>query len=333
MRCWLGVAGGMAVGLLACSRGASEGTVAEDEGHAREVVPAAPEPIDLRTLELDTKPADGAEHGHWARCAGGQLEGLGRRVAVCVDASQTWPDPKEDRVAFVATAAHANELDVAGKRGRFVDGRARVELPIASLGEGTVEGAERRRTIAVRVVGDAGELSGTVVLVTPVAVPEGAPGAPKRVMALAPLVRFAGFDAQTTRAALLAKLGAPTSVGPTAGGVEMIAFGPELGALIDAKTGRLAELWVVGAAGREALKKRGLDDAILALVDAPLALAKERLGPPTRTGEEFVSWALERDGLTIYLELSCEHGGDERCHELDVGWLATPPAPPEPKAP
>lgn len=321
---WLVVAGGIAVGSGACSKAPS----AAPEVPAKtqpEVATPVPAPIDLRTLELETTPADDAEHGRWVRCAGGQLEGGGQRFSVCADASQTWPDPKRGEIAFVATAAHAFELEVAGRRGRFVEGRARVVVALEAMGAGTVEGDERRRTIAVRVTGEAHDLEGTIVLVAPAI--DGVPPAPKAVEALAPLVRFAGLDAQTTRAQLLDKLGTPTSVGPTAGGVEMIAFGAELGALVDAVSGKVVEIWIVGDAGRRALRQRGLDDPMLALVDAPLARATEVLGPPTRTGMEFVSWALEKDGLTIYLELSCEPEGEQRCHELDVGWLTRPTAP------
>lgn len=91
------------------------------------------DPLDLRRLELETAPAEGAEPGDWVRCLGGTVMDGARRFDVCRDGSQTWVDPALDRITIVVEAVHAESLKVLDREVRFVDGWARVEVDLRTL--------------------------------------------------------------------------------------------------------------------------------------------------------------------------------------------------------
>ena len=138
------------------------------------------------------------------------------------------------------------------------------------------------------------------------------------------LATFIGIGPETGKAALSKAFGRPTEVTVAAGGIESYAFGPNLGALVEAASGHVIEVWVVGAAGRDALKSKQLDDPLLVHIGRPLKEIAAAIGRPSKIGDGFVSWTVEEGPLTIYLELQCGEGPDAVCNELDVGWLKAP---------
>lgn len=92
--------------------------------------PIAAAPLDLRSLDLETAPAAGAEPGDWVRCLGGTVNDGARRFEVCQGGSQTWVDATREEVTIVAEAEHAKALAVLDQEVRFVDGRARVTVDL-----------------------------------------------------------------------------------------------------------------------------------------------------------------------------------------------------------
>lgn len=132
---------------------------------------AAPaDPLDLRRLELETAPAEGAEPGDWVRCLGGAVMDGARRFDVCRDGSQTWVDPALDRITIVVEAVHAESLRVLDREVRFVDGWARIEVDLRALmaevrADRVV--AETALHLPVAIVHGSGVARGDLHLVTP----------------------------------------------------------------------------------------------------------------------------------------------------------------------
>lgn len=135
------------------------------------------------------------------------------------------------------------------------------------------------------------------------------------------LATFVGIGPATDQAGLVRAFGEPTKITQGAGGIASHAFGPNLGALVDAASGKVIEMWVVGAAGRDALKSKQLDDPLLVHIGRPLKDIAADLGRPTKIGDGFASWTVESGGQTIYLEMQCAPADGGACNELDVGWL------------
>jgi len=145
--------------------------------------------------------------------------------------------------------------------------------------------------------------------------------APKDPATLRRLTTFLGLGAASTRADLDRVLGPATSVTPARGGIETRAHGEHVGALVDAKTGTVLEVWVNDAEGREALSKMKLDDPLLVLIGKPPAEVVLALGRPDKLGEGFMSWTLDDSKSSTYVEVRCE-GEPMTCGEVVVGWLA-----------
>jgi len=135
------------------------------------------------------------------------------------------------------------------------------------------------------------------------------------------LATFIGIGPETDKAGLTRAFGKPTNITQSAGGIESYAFGTNLGALVDAASGKVIEMWIVGAAGRDTLKSKQLDDPLLMHIGRPLKDIAAELGRPTKIGDGFASWTVEAGPLTIYLEVQCAPAGSGVCNELDVGWL------------
>jgi hypothetical protein len=144
--------------------------------------------------------------------------------------------------------------------------------------------------------------------------------APKDPSVLRRFHGLLGLGPNAGRADLERLLGPTTSVSPARGGIETQAHGEHLGALVDAKTGTVLEVWIEGAGGREALVARKLDDPLLGLLGKPPAEAITALGRPDKLGEGFLSWTLDDGQVTGYVELRCE-GEPFVCSEMVVGWL------------
>lgn len=403
--------------------------------------------LDLRSLELDTTPAEGAGPGMWVRCAGGSLRDRETTRKACAEAAQTFVDDR-DRAAIIAEATGAAMLQVDGKQGRFIDQRARVEVDLrplmAKLAAAQVA-AITTLWVPVRVVGEdtSATLSGDIALETPRVmmlleglegvglrfVDEPAVAAPPKVLivpalggstiaddvplaaidivalerrvavtitcddkplavkgselivldrrtgkrfgskrwtptcddqsvhvverddvdavliadsptidpqlsrrgvtampptdvaAIRSAARFLGLDQGAGKAQLTKTLGAPSAVTPSAGGIETLAFGPDIGVMIDIKSGVLLEVWVVGA-GRDALRSKQLDHPLLAHIGRPLKDVVAALGKPSKVGDAFVSWAVIDGAVTTYVELQCPPP-DWICDEIDVGWITS----------
>ena len=139
-------------------------------GAATGALGAPPEPMDLRSLELETAPAEGAEPGSWVRCLGGTMIDGERRFEVCRDGSQTWVDVTADKVVITASATHARTLASQGRTVRFVGGRARVEVELrplmAALAADRIV-AETALHVQVAIEHELGVARGELHLVTP----------------------------------------------------------------------------------------------------------------------------------------------------------------------
>ncbi len=144
---------------------------------------------------------------------------------------------------------------------------------------------------------------------------------PTDVAAIRSAVRFLGLDHKSDKAHLVRVLGPPSSVAPSGHGIEALGFGPDLGAMVDAKSGALLELWVVGA-GRDALRSKQLEHPLLAQIGRSLKDVVATLGKPSNVGDAFVSWAVIEGAVTIYVEFQCPPPA-WICNELDVGWLTS----------
>lgn len=156
------------IGAAACSKD-DRSPIAEMTPKAAE--PVVWEPIDLRSLELDGRPADDAEAGAWVRCVGGVLREGERHERVCRDESLAWVDPARDRIAVVVTAANALLVEILGEAARFVQLRARVDVDLRTLMadlEVSRIAEETRLSLEVRIEGEGdGAYHGTIELSTP----------------------------------------------------------------------------------------------------------------------------------------------------------------------
>lgn len=160
---------GLVLGLVACSRE----EVARDLEVAIEAPRVViPEPIDLRTLELDPAPDGDVEPGDWVRCEGGVLRDRERTFEACRERSLTWAHRARERVWLVATAANATLIEVGERVARFVDGRARIEVDLRTLSAlAPREGDQgvRRSSLTVRIEGEDGHaFVGVVELARPI---------------------------------------------------------------------------------------------------------------------------------------------------------------------
>lgn len=426
----------------ACGKGEEAPTHEAARPPMAEIV--APAALDLRSLELDTRPAEGAGPGMWVRCAGGSLRDATNTRKACAEAAQTFVDDR-DQVAIVAEASGAAYLEVAGKEARFIEARARVALDLRPLMARLPAAQVAKITtlwVPVRVVAQAADatLVGDIALETPRVmmlleglegvglrfVDEPAVAAPPKVLivgestiaddvplgaidivalerrspvtitcddkpsdvmatelivldrrtgkrfgskrwtptcddhaahvvarddvdavlladsptidprlgergvtvmpptdvaAIKSAARFLGLDHTTKKAQLIKVLGPPSATTASAGDLETLTFGADLGAMIDSKSGVLLEVWVV-AGGRDTLRSKQLDHPLLAHIGRSLKDVVAALGRPSKVGDGFVSWAVLDGAVTTYIELQCAPP-DWICNELDVGWLTS----------
>jgi len=171
-----------------------------------------------------------------------------------------------------------------------------------------------------------------------------APAAPRLDLSKVPLgdansllkfKTFLGLSAASTEAEVVAKLGAvrlPETAQTRDTKLIALSASRSVGALIDATTGKLVELWIDGASGEFdvdliSLMAKNLDARDIALIDlvervVPDAL--KLLGRPTRpsaTSDGFYAWTVDEAGLTVFVELRCEATTPYICRRLHVGWL------------
>ncbi len=146
---------------------------------------------------------------------------------------------------------------------------------------------------------------------------------------------FLGLSAASTEADVVAKLGAvrlPETAQTREAKVIALSVSRSVGALIDATTGKLVEVWIDDSSGDFhldliPLMAKNLDPrdiALLDLVDRVVVDALKLLGRPTRpfgTGVGFYAWTVDEAGLTVFVELRYTDSPPYLCKGLHVGWL------------
>jgi hypothetical protein len=146
---------------------------------------------------------------------------------------------------------------------------------------------------------------------------------------------FFGLSATSTEADVVAKLGAarlPETTQTREAKLIALSASHSVGALIDATTGKLVEIWIDDTSGvfdldLIPLMAKNLDPrdiALVDLVDRVVLYALKLLGRPTRpaaSSDGFYVWTVDEAGLTVFVELHCNASPPFLCNRMHVGWL------------